>query len=194
MRLKITTALALAAAMLPLMAQADNLSYSYVDIAYVNTDVDDFDEEIDGFALRGSVEITEQAFVFGGYTDQSTTVFGEDLDVRSYALGLGYAWPVSDTADIYGKVAYVETEAEFAGLSVDDDGFSLGAGLRGRVAEQFELEGAVTYIDLSDSGDDTVLGLGARWFFTDVFSLGVELETDDDATTYGVGGRFNFGQ
>jgi len=194
MRLKITTALALAAAMLPLMAQADNLSYSYVDFAYINTELDDFDEEIDGFALRGSVEITEQAFVFGSYVDQSTSVFGEDLDVRCYGVGLGYAWPVSDTADFYGKVGYVETEAEFAGFSADDDGFSLGVGLRGRVAEQFELEGAVTYIDLSESGDDTVLGLGARWYFTDVFSLGVELETDDDATTYGVGGRFNFGQ
>jgi long-subunit fatty acid transport protein len=193
MRLKTTTALALAAAMLPLMAQADNLSYSYVDVAYVSTDLDDFDEEIDGFALRGSVEVTEQAFVFGGYTDQSTTLFGEDLDVRSYELGLGYAWPVSDTADFYGKIGYVQAEAEFAGITVDDDGFSLGAGLRGRVAEQFELEGAVTYTDLSDSGDDTVLGLGARWYFTDAFNLGVEADIGNDATTYGVGGRFNFG-
>jgi hypothetical protein len=194
MRFKITSALAVAAVMLPLLAQADNLSYSYVEVAYVNTDLDDFDEEIDGFALRGSVEISEQAFMFAGYTDQSTTVFGEDLELRSYGLGLGYAWPVSDTADLYGKVGYVEAEAEFAGFSVDDDGFSLGVGLRGRMAEQFELEGAVTYTDLSDSGDDTLLGVGARWYFTDVFALGVELETDDDATTYGVGVRFNFGQ
>jgi hypothetical protein len=42
-------------------------------------------------ALRGSIAITDQAFVFAGYTDQSTTVFGEDLNFTSYNLGLGYA-------------------------------------------------------------------------------------------------------
>jgi Outer membrane protein beta-barrel domain len=194
MRSKFVATLALTATMLPFVAQADDMSYSGIDVAYVNTDVDDFNEEVDGFALRGSLEITDQAFVFAGYTDQSTSVFGEDLNLTGYNLGLGYAWPMSDSTDIFGKVAYEEVEVEFAGFSADDDGFSLGGGVRGRLAEQFELEGTLTYTDLSESGDDTVVGACGRWYFTDAFALSGEIAKGSDATTYGVGARFEFGQ
>ena len=45
--------------------------YSYADLAYVTTDIDGVNEDLDGFALRGSLEVTDQAFLFGTYTDQS---------------------------------------------------------------------------------------------------------------------------
>jgi hypothetical protein len=51
----------------------------------------------------------------------------------------------------------------------------------------------VSYVDLSDSGDDTTLDLGARWFFTPQFAVGLEGSFGDDASTYGVGVRWNFG-
>ena len=93
MRLNLVSAIAALGAMLPLMTHADELSYSYLDPAYVTTDYDGFDEEVDGFALRGSLEVTDQLFAFAGYTDQSTDVFGEDLELRTMSIGGGYAWP-----------------------------------------------------------------------------------------------------
>jgi hypothetical protein len=194
MRFKFISALATTTALLPFLAQAEGLSYSYLDAAYVNTDIDQFDEEVDGFALRGSFEIAEQVFLFAGYANQSTEVSGTDIDVEQMNLGAGYAWPIGPKADLYGKVGYVSAEAEAGGFDADDDGYLLGVGLRGRPADQFELEGAANYIDLSDSGDSTSFGLGARWFFTEQFAVGVEGEFGDDATTYGVGVRWNFGQ
>ncbi len=194
MRFKFASALAASAAFVPFLAQAEGLSYSYVDAAYLNTDIDRFNETVDGFGLRGSYELTNNVFVFAGYADQSTSVAGFDIDLQSYNLGLGYAWPLGKALDLYGKVGYVNAEADLQGVgSADDDGYSLAVGLRGRAVEQLELEGAVSYVDLSDSGDDTTLDLGARWYFTPQFAFGVEGSFGNDATTYGVGVRWNFG-
>ena len=194
MRFKFASALAASAALVPFFAQAEGLSYSYVDAAYVNTDIDRFDEDVDGFALRGSYEITNNVFVFAGYADQGTSVGGFDIDLQTYNLGLGYAWPLGSALDVYGKVGYVSAEADVQGLGdADDDGYSLAVGLRGRAVEQLELEGAVSYVDLSDSGDDTTLDLGARWYFTPQLAFGVEGSFGDDANTYGLGVRWNFG-
>jgi hypothetical protein len=194
MRFKFASALAASAAFVPFLAQAEGLSYSYLDAAYVNTDVDNFNEDVDGFALRGSYELTNNVFVFAGYADQGTSAAGFDIDLQTYNLGLGYAWPLGKALDVYGKVGYVSSEADVQGLgNADDDGYSLAVGLRGRAVEQLELEGAVSYVDLSDSGDDTTLDLGARWYFTPQFAFGVEGSFGDDANTYGLGVRWNFG-
>jgi hypothetical protein len=194
MRFKIVSSLVAATALLPFMAQAADLSYSYVDLAYINTDVDHFDESVDGFALRGSLELTDQVFLFAGYTDQSTSIFGDNLDLQTFRLGAGYAWPIAPSLDVYGKVGYARAEAKYPGPDFSDDGYSLGVGLRGRAAAQLELEGSIDYTDLSDAGDDTALNLAARWFFTPQFAAGVEGEFSNDADTYGIGLRWNFGK
>jgi hypothetical protein len=198
MRSKLLSALVAASLGLASAANADDVSYSYADLAYITTDIDGVDEDLDGFGLRGSVEITDQVFLFGMYTDQSAESGGADVDYTTYTLGGGYAWSLSDSADLYGKLGYASAEVEvsvpgFGGFSVDDDGFMLGMGLRGRVSPQFELEGAVNYYDYSDSGDDTSLGAAVRWFFTDQFSAFAEGEFGDDVSTYGIGMRWNFG-
>ena len=156
MRSKLLSAMVAASLALPLAAAAgDNVTYSYADLAYVTTDIDGVNEDLDGFALRGSFEVTDQAFLFGSYTDQSAESGGADVDYTTFTLGGGYAWSLSDSTDLYGKLGYVSAEVEVSvpglgGFSVDDDGFLLGLGLRGRVAQQFELEGAVNYTDFSD--------------------------------------------
>jgi hypothetical protein len=193
MRFKIASVLAASAAFVPFLAQADGLSYSYVDVAYVNTDLDETSEDVDGLALRGSLEITEQVFLFAGYSDQSGSIGGRDLDFETYSLGVGYAWPIAPRMDLYGKIGYTEADADFRGFGGDDDGYLLAFGLRSRVQEQLELEGSLNYVDLSDSGDDTSLGLSARWYFTEQFAAGVEGAFGDDANTYGIGVRWHFG-
>ena len=63
MRFKIVSSLIVTAALVPAFAHADGFSYSYLEGAYVNTDIDNFDKDVDGFALRGSFEITPHVFV-----------------------------------------------------------------------------------------------------------------------------------
>jgi hypothetical protein len=171
MRYHLVSAVAALGAMLPLMTQAaDELSYSYLDPAYITTDIDGFDDNVDGFALRGSLEVTDQFFGLGRYTTQSTEVFGEDLDyshdehrwrLRVAALAdRRYLWPPR----------LREGRSRLRRFRRDDDGYLLGAGLRGRVAQEFELEGGLNYMDFSDSGDDTSVYAAGRWYFTPSFA------------------------
>ena len=105
MRSKLLSATVAATLALPLVAAAgDNVSYSYADLAYVTTDIDGVDEDLDGFALRGSFEITDQAFLSGTYTDQSADAGGASVDYSTLTLGGGYAWSLSDNPDLYGKL------------------------------------------------------------------------------------------
>ena len=194
MRLKIISSLVASAALLPVLAHADGLSYSYLEGAYINSDVDNFNEDVDGLALRGSFEITDQVFLFGSFSDQSTSIFGSDVDLTAFRIGAGYAWPIAKNVDVYGRIGYARVEADLPGPNLSDDGYTLGVGMRGRVIEPLELEGAVNYTDLNDSGDDTSLGLAARYFFTPQFAVGVEGEFGNDVDTYGVNVRWNFGK
>ena len=179
----------------PLLAtHAEGISYNNLDLAYVTTDLDGISEDLDGFALRGSFEIADNWFLYAGYLDQSVDVRGFDVDLQRLSVGGGYAWPFADNMDLYGKFGYTQVEADAGfGADLDDDGYELVAGLRARPLPPFELEGSINYVDLSDSGDDTSLGLAARWFIADSFALGVEGEFADDADTYGIGFRWQFG-
>jgi hypothetical protein len=189
--------LAAALALTPLVAgaQAGNtdISYSYLEAGYVTSDVDGISKDLDGWLLRGSFEPVENLFIYGRYLDQSVTIRGVDVDGQDWALGVGYAFPLADKLDLYGKAGYVSAEASAGGLDLDDDGYELGVGLRARPLDPLELEGTVTYVDLSDSGDDTSFGLGARWYIVDQFAIGLEGNWGDDADTYGIGFRWAFG-
>lgn len=189
--------LAVAIALSPLAAGAQTsgspISYSFADLAYITTDVDGIDKDFDGWLLRGSFEPVENFFVYGRYSDQSVSIQGTDFDGQAWALGAGYALPLNERLDLYGKVGYVSTEASAGPIDADDDGYELGVGLRARPLDPLELEGSVTYVDLSDSGDDTAFGIGARWYIAEQFALGLEGEFSDDAETYGIGFRWAFG-
>lgn len=182
-------ALLCSVALLPLAAQADGPQYSYAEAGYVQTDVDGFNETLDGYSLRGSFEITDDWFVFADYNDQSTG----GLDVQQYGAGVGYAWSVTDTTDLYGKLSYAKAEASLGGFSVDDDGYAVALGVRSLFGEHFELEASVDYTDLSESGDDTTFGVAARWYFVEQFAVGIEAETGSDTTVLGINVRWNFG-
>jgi len=189
--------LPVAAAVLSLLcaapAQAEDISYNFLDVGYVQVDFDDFSEDADGLLLRASFELTENFFLFGSYNDLSIDVDIFDVDVSEYDFGLGYAWPVGNGSSFYGKVSYVSAEADTFGISVDDDGYGAAVGLRTRPADNLELEAYVDYVDLSDSGDETSIGLAGLWFLSPQFALGAEAVFGDDATTYGVGLRWHWG-
>ena len=68
----------------------------------------------------------------------------------------------------------------------------MSAGLRGRVGNHVELEGSVMQRELGDAGDDTVLSIGGRYHFTDLFAIGAEYQTGNDVDFIYAGVRFSF--
>ena len=115
MRSKLLSTMVAASLALPLAAAAaDNVTYSSADLAYVTTDIAGVDEDLDGFALRGSLEVTEQAFIFCTYADQTAESGGVDVDYTNFTLGGGYAQVVEDTVRIHATTARVAIEARTA--------------------------------------------------------------------------------
>ncbi len=182
-------AAACAVAMMPFAAQADGMSYSYVDLGWVQTDIDGISSKPDGFGLRGSVGFGEHFFVFAEFSDQSVS----SVDFEQYAVGLGGHWALSDRLDFVGRAGWVKGEASGGGFSFDADGYLVSAGLRGRLGENVELEGHVIHTDVGGSdGDDTALAVGARWHFNRNFAIGAEYRHSDDSSTVLVGVRLSF--
>jgi hypothetical protein len=160
----------------PLAAMADDMSYSYVDAAYVETDIDNA-PKADGFALRGSVGFAENWFVFADYAAQSV----QGIDIDSYDVGFGGHYAINDSLDVVGRLGYTKIELDAgAGLSADDDGYLLDLGLRGLVTEGVELEGGIHYTDFSDGGDDTGFYFGGRFHFNKTWAVGAEYQSGDD--------------
>lgn len=166
--------------------------YSYVELGYVNTDLDDFNADGDGFQLRGSLEVGSNVHVFTKYTDLD---FDFNIDTNTFEVGGGYAWPVRSNVDVIGAVSYLKTEVDVPrGRDFDDDGFGVGVGLRGRARDQLELTAGLQHVDFDEAGDDTIFTVGGRYFFTPAFAAGIDATFDDDGTAWYLGGRWSFGQ
>jgi hypothetical protein len=197
MKFRIISALVASAAILPFAAQAEGLSYTYVEAGYLNTDLDEFNETVGGWGLKGSFEITDNIFVYGRYQDQSANVGGGEIKFQPWDLGVGYAWPIADQTDIYGTVGYTSFDADvparFGFRNASDDGYTLGAGIRTRFAEQFEVEGTARYANLSDYGDEFDFGIYGRWYITDMFAVGLQYNAGDETSTFGASLRLEFG-
>jgi hypothetical protein len=168
-----------------------SFNYTYVELGYDETDFDvgpGNDVDGDGLTLSGSFRLTDDWHLFAAY-GQDDLDFG--IDVDSYAIGVGYSYPVRNDIDIYGRVLYIDQEVDFPGPgSADDDGLGLQFRVRGRVNDKVELEGGLQYIDVGDS--DTSLQASARYYFTKAFSAGVGITFGGDADGLGINARFSF--
>jgi hypothetical protein len=158
---------------------ADNLSYNFAELAYVNTEIDGSSASANGFSLRGSFEIGDVLFVKGSFTDQDSAEFLEG--------GLGVHWSLNNAVDAIGTLSLIH--ADFP--AGNDTGFQLGASLRGKLAEQFDVQGGLKYTDFGD-GDDMTLFASGRYYFTDNLAAGVDLDFGDDFT-WGLAFRYDFG-
>jgi outer membrane protein with beta-barrel domain len=176
-------------AAVPLAAQAEDMSYSYIDLGYAETDLDGGPSG-DGFGARGSIGFGENFFAF---TDYLTQDFGP-VDVDVVSVGLGGHLSIAENVDLVGRAGYLQADASAGGFSTDEDGYVVAAGLRGRVADQVELEGNVIHRDLGGSGSsgDTAVAVGGRYYFTDAVAVGAEYEHSDDGATIFAGVRFSF--
>jgi Ax21 family sulfation-dependent quorum factor len=174
-------ALALAAA-LPMSAQASELSYSFVELDYVN-----IDNDADGFGVRGSVGFGDTGFYgLGGYSNVELDNFNVDVDF--YEIGLGYHHPVSDKADVVAELAYQNAEV----LNTSADGYRLSGGFRGHLAERFEGLVKLNYVDGNDVDGDFTGTLGGQFNFNEMWGMTGEVEFANGGQSYLVGVRASF--
>lgn len=174
-------------------AQAAELSYDYLELGWVNTDIDvpgAGDVDGDGFGIGGSYAITDNVHVFAGY---QTVDLDFGVDLNALQIGAGYNRSIAPGTDFVGQLAYVDGEIDTNIGDFDDSGFGLSAGLRHVFTPQVQAGASINYVDLDESGDETSFQVRGEYFFTDEFSAGLSLEFGDDTTTWIIGGRFYFG-
>ncbi len=166
------------------------LSYSYAEIGYDESDFDinGTDVDGDGLSVSGSFALNDDWHVFASYATDDLD-FGIDLD--TWTIGAGYRYPLKDNTDLYGRVLYINSSADLPGpVDADDDGLGLQFRIRSRINQQLELEGGIQYVDVGNS--DTSLQGSARYYFTDAFSAGIGLTFGGDRDGIGINARFSF--
>ena len=174
---------ALVAAFVPGVVLAD-MNYTNFEIDYLDLDADS-GVNGDGFQIGGSWELNDQFHLFGSYQDQS---FDGGFDGNTLEVGAGWSHGFTDTLDFVGTLSLIDTEIE----DFSDDGLALGGGIRSRLGESFELEAGLKYVDLDESGSDTGLNVGARYYFNDSMALGASMDSNDNADTLRLGFRWEF--
>ena len=172
------------------VAMAEGPSYSYIQAAYQEIDIDlgAVDADGDGFGVAGSVAINESWFMFAEY---SSFDLESVIDVDQTALGAGWHSPISATTDWFVTAEYIDLGASARGFgSADEDGFGVGIGVRSMMNPNLELYGQATYEDVGDG--DTTIEAGVWYTVTGNLALGALLDVGDDVTAYGVGIRLYF--
>jgi hypothetical protein len=224
-------ALAVAVALgAPAAAGAQDLSFTYLEGGIVAGFVNDvegsgtvtgiggpFELETDsdgGGFIGGAWQFGKNMHLFGEYaafgqelevSDGIDTVSG-DLDVVRWRIGVGYAYPFSNTTAFYGRVSLDSLElkdARVAGFNLDVDADETGiggeVGMIWAATPAIHLQGHVRYTAVggvtsggSDSFDSAVLvGLNGRWYFRPGIALVTGYEYGK-ITTWNVGVRFSF--
>lgn len=167
-------------------AHAAPITWTYAEGGYNNVDIDSINDDGNGWFLGGSFGMKNFHF-FGRYTDSSTDQ--TSTDVKHWFAGAGWHGMLGDSADVLGELAYSHGEVG----SVDDNGYFVRGGVRWRPIGLFEMGGFVRYEDLGDLDSNMVYEANVMIHFWRI-GLGASYETQDDADTYNIFARFNFGR
>lgn len=178
--------LTLAALAVSSSAFAVSPRWTYGDIGYIRGD--SFNEDTEGFAVRGSVGFADKWHARLEYSDiefNGGAPGGSDGD--GYNLVVGINPNITENTQFVFELSYFDTDSDFGANSEEEtDGYGLGVGLRSMVTEKFELSGSVWSLsgDVddnfgSDDFTDIVVTAGGQYYFTDNVGLGVDVNVGD---------------
>lgn len=183
-------------------AHADDLSYSYIQGSYSQTefDADDFSLDLNGFDLTGSFAVSDHFFVqlnAGRATgDERIEGVKVDTELDGKTLMLGFHTALSDNLDFVASIGKTWLDAKidvdgFGEFEGDDDANLVSVGLRGMATDSLELFANAVYVD-GDGDSDTNLNVGGMYKLSSNFGIGLSHTAGDDADTTGVFARLSF--
>jgi len=162
--------------------QSRDLSYTYAELRYLDTDGGG-----DGLRLRGSYALDDEWIIVGGLTSLD---FSRNVDATTIEIGAGYVYDFDGDFDLVATLQFVNSEVDTPGGDADDNGLSISAGARGTITDEFEVRGAVHHVNLDNN--DTYLELAGDYYFSDTFSVGASLEFAGDNDVFSIGVRLYF--
>jgi len=136
-----TIALLAALAATPMAANADDLSYTWLEAGYLRSDRDSLGSG-NGVALRGSGAITDNLHAFAAYERSNQ----DSADLSNWRIGVGYNLAVSDNIDLVARVGYEKADYDLLG---DGNGYGIEVGVRAALGSNFEASAGVRHADLN---------------------------------------------
>lgn len=200
---------------------AEDLSYSFLEIDYINLNIDEVGDsgsvldDLDnggGWGARGSFAIAPNWFVFGQYSvtdadadfiDDENLFFSANTDINRLDFGAGFHNPVNTKTDVVLRVAYTDIDTDgfnFGGSddsSLNDldedssDGFFIDASLRSQLMDSVEGSFGVRYTDLQDIDNISIIG-NLMYEFSPAVGLNLGLEAGDNISHFLIGLRYSF--
>lgn len=172
--------------------------YTYAELGYLMSSLDDADADLDTISLGGSFLFMPSIFALGSYNSGSLDVGGADFDITSLQLGGGYRHALSTSIDLVASLEFVQ--AEIKDTPADDSGYQLSVGVRGLLMDKIEGAAGISHTDVFDEAS-TTLNLSALYDlsqFVPKLQAGIDLALGDDAIIpesakgYGVKVRYSF--
>lgn len=200
-RTTLSALLGLALAAPAAQAAESALSYTYVEVNYLDNEseiVSGVDLSMNGGGIHGSIAFGDSGFYgLAAYETVGEELGGVDFDVKRATAGAGYALKIDERLHAIAEIAYVDYRFDVSGLGSDSaDGYRANIGLRGLMADNIEGIAKIGYVKVEESGftvfDGTVGELGFRWHIDKAWSAGLSTEIAEDETTYKLGLRLQW--
>ena len=164
------------------------LRYTYLELGYQTTEIDELGEDADGLRGRASLGLLGFLYVFGDYRNSSTDI--TDTDTDSFSLGVGGHFGLTKSLDLLGEGAWLYSDTD--GFDADN-GWTAFAGARWLAVPWYkgglEINGGFRWIDIANVYSDDTNGaweLGGRVHFLTMLSVGARytfLENSDSTWT-----------
>ena len=170
------------------VVSATDVSYDFLEIRYVDTEIDDANIDGDGIYFGGSYNVQGNWIVVGSFT---TLDFDRSVDGSQFTVGGGYVFPVDERFDLFATAQFARAEIEAGNVDESDNGIVLTGGIRSKFSEQIEGRAELNYVNIDDS-DFSIL-LGGDFYFTPQIAAGLTVNLGGDNDSFTIGGRWFFG-
>ena len=120
--------------------------------------------------------------------------FNVNMGIEVTSFGFGGKSEISDYSDFFFLIQYVDLKAKASILgysdSITESGKGAQMGIRSMASDNLELSASINYIDVD--GSSSTKSLGANYYLTDSFSLGVNYELDGSESGTSIVARMYF--
>jgi len=188
---------ALAAAVLPLAAQAGDLSYTYLQAGYDAAHNDNSGRDSHGWSGAGSVAVGNHFQVLGGFNHSDRDLPNNpSSSVNAWRPGAGFHTPVSGNTDFVADVDYHQASVD--GVSRDTKRYSGELGVRSALAPQWEGWAMAGYEHAHDpagagrNNGEAFGKLGGQYKFTKNWGLVAEGRLAENDRSIFIGPRISF--
>ena len=163
------------------------VSFDHVSGYYGQSDVTGAD--MDEISLEAQRSIGNGVFVEALFSQSELDATPVDVEVDTFALGLGYAHQVNKKTSFYGALGALKVDSDQFPEGVDDDGYYAAVGAKHMMFKKFEVDGRLTRTDVLDNSDND-FSLTGKYYIHKDWTVNARYTFDAKVSSVGVSYHF----